>query len=220
MPSIRLFRDEVGEGALPRVCMRCGKVATCTIRKTFSWHAQWIDILIFVGLLVFTPLFLVGVVCALAMTLRMRVWVPLCDEHKNYWKWRSVYIAGGTILFLILGGALLAFMVTRPAGQETSDLIGLVCVLPGAIALVWLISAAIIQSTMIRPSEITTDSIRLGRVAREFVAAVEHGDAAGDREHWRESRRSSRQPDEFFDPKKERSREPPPEGIQGTPPEV
>jgi hypothetical protein len=220
MPSIRLFRDEVGEGALPRVCMRCGKDATCTIRKTFSWHAQWIDILIFLGVLLCTPLFLVGVVCALAMTLRMRVWVPLCDEHKNYWKWRSIYIAGGTVCFLILGGALLAFIVSRPAGQETSDLIGLVCVLPGAIALVWLISAAIIQSMMIRPSEITTDSIRLGRVAEEFVAAVEHSDTAGDREHWRESRRSSGRSDEFFDPKQDRSRELPSEGIQGTPPET
>jgi hypothetical protein len=220
MASIRLFRDEVGEGTLPRVCMRCGKVATCTIRKTFSWHAQWIDTLIFVGLLVCTPLFLVGIVCALAMTLRMAVWVPLCAEHKNYWKWRSVYITGGSILFLILGCVLLTFMVTGPADQKTSDLIGLVCVLPSAIALVWLISAAIIQSTMIRPSEITTDSVRLGRVAKEFVAAVEHGDPTGDRERWRESRRASGQPNEFFDPKKECAREPPPEGIQGTPPEV
>jgi len=216
MPSIRLYRDEVGEGRLPPVCLRCGAPATCSKRKTFSWHPQWIDILIILGLLVFAPFFPVGVICALVMTLRMPVWVPLCDAHRNYWRWRAVYIVGGAILFFLLGFGCLVFVFARPSGQ-ISDLIGLLCTLPAGIGLIWLFSAAIIQNGMIRPTQITSESVTLGRVCREFIAALERDDSRTGGEYWDERRHSVQGSQHLYDAKVGRPRWPPSEGYQARP---
>jgi hypothetical protein len=199
--------------------MRCGAPATCSKPRKFSWHPQWIDILIILGLVIFTPLFLVGVICALALTLRMRVWVPLCDAHRNYWKWRTVYISGGAAFFILLGIGCLLFVVTRPAGREVSDLIGLFCVLPAGLGLIWLIVAAIIQNAMIRPTEITSDSITLGRVSREFIAALEKDDVEIREERWQEERRRAPGSQDYYDPKAGRPDRLPSEGFQKGPAE-
>src|SRR5262249_27098808 len=157
--------------------------ATIAKNKTFRWHPSWIDTLIVVGLLCFTPLFIAGVVMAFAMSKSMRVAVPLCEAHKNHWLWRTWYILGGFAFFLFAG--ILAFVLVTGLSDENREMrgiAGLACVGTAGAGLIWLISAAIIQNGAIRASEITESRITLIRVSPKFVDAVRPED--GDQDRW------------------------------------
>lgn len=204
MAQVRLDRDEAS-GSLPRVCMRCGADAVTVRQKNFSWHPQWISTLIIVGLLCFTPLLLAGVILALVMTKRMRVHVPFCEAHRNYFLSRGVYIYGGLALFFVLGAGALALViaVNEPGNSAMQDASGYLCLGLGALGFVWLISAAIVQNVMIRATEITDDSITLTKVSAEFEKALrdERRDEAWDDERPPRPRRARQDRGEFFDPK-------------------
>jgi hypothetical protein len=202
MAGIRLDRDEVND--LPRVCMRCGADAVTTREKRFSWHPQWVSTLVVVGLLCFTPLILAGLILMLVLTKRMRVRVPFCEVHQNYFRDRSVLISGGLVLFLVLGVGSFALLIAleKPGGNPFDQFTGFLCLGLGVTGLVWLITAAIVQSMMIRATEITDDSITLTKVAPEFVDALKH-DRIGDR--WDDAETGRRRPlrqggDQIFDP--------------------
>ena len=72
---------------------------------------------------------------------------------------------------------------------------------------------------MIRPIEITLDSITLGRVSRSFVAAVETSDAPVAHDDRDRGRRKDRDSEEFYDPDARRPKQLPREGYQDKPPE-
>jgi hypothetical protein len=174
MARVRLSRHEVEEGALPFVCLRCGAPATLTRYKTFSWHPNWIDWFLVIGLLCFTPLLIAGVVLSFAMAERMRVPVPLCEAHKNHWRWRSWFIYGGLALFAVLGiGALVFWGSTIKSQHEAlKAAAGWLCAATGVLALAWLIAAAIVQNKAIRAIEITEQSITLIKASPDFAEAL------------------------------------------------
>lgn len=167
MPSLSLSRFEATEGRLPRMCMQCGAEAVTERKKNFSWHPQWVIILILVNLLIY-------VVVAMVLTKRMSVRAPFCDKHQNHWRWRAWFIWLGLVLVCVLGiGGLVLFNVLNERARgRGSDLGGFVCLAVGAIGLIWLIAAAIVQNSAIRPTEITDDGITLTHVCQEFVQAV------------------------------------------------
>src|SRR6516164_2212326 len=111
MAQCRLYKDELDEENffLPRMCLCCGAPAVLTKPKTFAWHPQWDDILMILGLVFCTPLFLAGIICAFATTKRMRVPAPLCQKHMNHWAWRAWYIYGGIGVFGLIGFSGLAY---------------------------------------------------------------------------------------------------------------
>jgi hypothetical protein len=166
MATVRLGRYEVKKRLLPPVCLKCGAEATAERRKNFSWSPPWIIILILFGLLPYA-------IVAIILTKRMTVTVPLCDQHKSHWSWRAWFIWGGFILFFILGIGAFVVLVNqenqRGRGQEMA---GWLCAGTGIAGLIWLIAAAIVQSTGIRPTEITDNTITLTHVAPDFVTAL------------------------------------------------
>jgi hypothetical protein len=209
MAQVRLTREEATEGIMPRVCMRCGADATITKAKTFSWHPQWADTLIIIGLLCFTPLLIIGIICSIATTVRMRVIVPLCDEHKNHWSWRAWFIYGGLAFFALVGIGCLAFLLSQE-GPDQSDLIGFVCVAPAVLGFIWLIAAAIVQSGAIKPAEITDRGITLNKVSPDFVQAMEKDRRADyDDEYRNRPRRDSRDDDRYYEPDGRQPKRPP-----------
>jgi hypothetical protein len=218
MAQVRLDRYEVEEGLLPALCMRCGAPATLTKTKTFAWHPKWIDTLIIVGLILFTPLLLVGVILAATMTKRMRVPVPLCEAHRNHWFSRALFIWGGLGVIALLGIGTFVFLLTAGQQDETiQTLAGWMCGGAAVLALVWLIAAAIVQAGAIAPSEITDDRIALIRVSPAFVDALEQERYEDEKrfEDDRPRRRKVRPEDaeRFYDPGPKRP-EPPPDAYR------
>jgi hypothetical protein len=142
--------------------------------------------------------------------------VPLCAAHRNHWLSRQLVLVGGFVLLVAL---IVLFVVvasnTRPRGGE--DYTGWVCGGGVAALVVWLIAAAVLQTTAIRPTEITDHSITLTNVSKEFVRAYEENqNAAGRidevaRERWEGGRRPAppvadsdrvRRPEEEDDPRR------------------
>jgi hypothetical protein len=210
MARLRLKRWEIEDYDLPPVCAKCGQPAEVHPKKTFSWHPPWVIVLILAGLLIY-------VIVAVILTKRMTVPLPFCERHRNYWRNRSIFIYGGLLGLLLLAviGVIIASALD-PRGQDTS--LGLVCVGSGVLFLVWLIAAAIMQTTSIRPNEITDRSITLVGLSRDFVDAVEDDREAAEEEadrRWRERSRdkedrsrgrgrSTTDEDRYFDPEEKR----------------
>jgi hypothetical protein len=164
MATVRLRQtDEV-----PEVCLKCGAPATVVKPHTFSWHPQWATILLAGSLCAGgVAVIFIALIIAMTITKRRRMEVPFCDRHQHYWLIRSTFVFGGlaTILLMSSAGAVIVWRSPQPDWP----LFG--CTM-GAVFLVWLITAALIQAHSIQALEITDKSIRLGRVAREFVQAL------------------------------------------------
>jgi hypothetical protein len=166
MAEIQLRQSETDRDRLPDVCIACGQPATSFIRKTFAWHPPWVIVIILAGLLPY-------VIVALILTKRMTVEAPVCDKHCGYW-WKRQMLMWLPLLAVIVaftGGMIIASNAGAPPGQN--ELTGFVCAGSAILFLAWLIVAAIVQSMMIRPTEITDRSIRLKRVHEGFVDAFD-----------------------------------------------
>jgi len=148
---------------LPAVCLRCGAPASVLKRKTFSWFPGWIYVLLVTGLLPFA-------IVAIVLTRRRTVEAPLCEEHKNHWLIRQGGVWGSFLLLLLLGFGSFAALV----GTEGRDSVaGFLCFgwLIGLVG--WIVLAAVIQATSIRPVKITDTTITLVGVSKEFVEAYQ-----------------------------------------------
>jgi hypothetical protein len=170
MGQVRLGRGEVERELLPAVCMRCGAAATAHKIKLFSWYPPWVNVLILVA-------WPVCLIVALILTKRMRVSVPLCDRHRNHWLIRLLFILVGLAIILVtlIGGLVLAGMVgsQRNANMSGDAIITVTMIGTGVLLLGWLIGLIILQSTAIRPAEITDRSITLAGVSPVFVDALD-----------------------------------------------
>jgi hypothetical protein len=192
MATVRLSRYEVEEQLLPAVCLQCGAPATRERRKAFSWYPPWINLLIFVGLIPF-------LIVALVLTKRMTMHAPFCEEHRNHWNWRSWFVWLGLMLVMFLGfGAVVVAIILANRGVVNGDtMVGLACVGTLLIGLIWLVAAAIIQQTAIRPTEITDRRLTLTNVSDYFIDALdEERDYRDQHEHHRSPRRRSWDEDE------------------------
>jgi hypothetical protein len=174
MATIRLFIDELEEGRLPRVCMRCGAPATVFKRKRFSWGPGWVMALVAGGALCSGVLFVVALLILVPLLLRtMHVSVPLCEAHRHHWRALTVVILGGLSLFGLLLFAAILFGVTGTGrGDWRSDLVGPLALGAALFLVCLLFPAAFLQMRTIRVVEMTPESIRLTGVSREFVRAL------------------------------------------------
>jgi len=191
MPTIRLFHYEAKEDQLPAICMVCGAAATTRKSKQFSWCPPWVLVLIIAGLLPF-------LIVTLILTKRMRVTMPFCDQHKNYWSRRMLITWLGLALCIIVGIVLAIVIDAADLSPERSTLGGILCAGIPLLALAWLIAAQLVQRTAIRPKEITDRDIVLMGVARQFVDAL-HMERHGEDEP-RSARLQGRKVEDIYDP--------------------
>jgi hypothetical protein len=198
---------------LPEVCLRCGAPGTVFKRKTFSWFPGWIYVLLVTGLVPF-------LVVALVLTRRRTVEAPLCAEHKNHWLIRQLVVLL-SFLFLIVVG-LGTFVALGTFADEGG--FDLVCFGWFILLIAWLILAAVMQMTAIRPIKITDTTITLVGVCDEFVQAYQEvlprvpvDELVS--EHWQQSRSRSSRPvrraadesDQVQRPEEDKSRRTPPD---------
>jgi hypothetical protein len=157
MATTRLGHYEVERNLLPDLCMRCGEPATTHKSRNFAWCPPWVIVTIVAGLLPY-------VIVAMVLTKRMRVSVPLCDAHRGHWKTRTLSILLGFVAVLGLLGIVIAF--------SDKDFVGILIAVLLFGVLAWIVLIVILQTTAIRPMEITDRSITLGGVAKTFSDAV------------------------------------------------
>jgi hypothetical protein len=194
MATARLNRDEATDGHLPRTCVKCGVAATVERRKAFSWCPPWVSVLILAGVLPYA-------IVASILTRKMTARLPFCDAHKGHYRWRNWFLWGGLAGCGALAFAVFVVMVAQdnPGRRQasTEQLNGLLCLGTMAVGLVWLIAAAIIQNTAIRPTEITEGNITLTNVCSEFVDALDEYRERHEeyRSRWRPPSRWSREDD-------------------------
>ena len=169
MATVRLGRNEIENGRLPMVCMRCGEDASIKRKKKFAWYPPWVNILIVFGAL---PALLVASI----MTKRMNINAPLCYEHRNHWFGRMATILLSMLIIgaLIIGGIAYAASTEGQGPKKTSDAIfGVVCIGSVGLAVAWVVMIAILQGTSIRPQDIKDKSITLKGVSEKFIVALE-----------------------------------------------
>jgi hypothetical protein len=194
MAQIRLHREEVGREQLPAVCMRCGQPATVYKYRTFSWYPPWVLLLLLVGLL---P----AAIVAMILTKRMYVSIPLCESHKNHWLVRTLLILGSLalVVVLIVCAVIVVSVISDQMGRKGDDAVGFVCLGGAVLFVLWLVLIGIMQSTAIRPTEITDDTITLSGVSERFINAV-----GAERAQWEEEY-EDRRPRSRPRPRRERS---------------
>jgi hypothetical protein len=164
MAKIRLDLEEAA-GRLPDVCMRCGKDATVSKWRNMSWYPPWVNILAVAALL---P----AAIVAMILTKKASVKAPFCDQHKGHWFNRSLLMWGTFFLFGGIGFAVL--LIGAGAAKNGRDsAMPFVCMGDLFLVVAWLTIVVVIQSTAIRPKEITDEEIVLAGVCDEFVDAVE-----------------------------------------------
>jgi hypothetical protein len=184
MASIQLSRYEAEEGDLPDVCMCCGEEATERKRRRFISHPLWVYVLLPFGYLPY-------VIVAALLTEEVRCYTLFCPRHKNYWFVRSLFVWGllVVVLALIVGGVILAALLSEQASGSTKDFLGgSVCI--GSVLLLfgWLVSIPLSQVTAIHPADPTEHRLTLKCVSPAFVEAV--------RQH-RKARRSQSQAEDY-----------------------
>jgi hypothetical protein len=188
MATLTLYRDDWEDGELPSLCMRCGQPATLVKEKTFSWGPGWAMVLLAAGMLCSGPLILAALILILVLLKRMRVPVPLCDRHRHHWRALQVLLYGGTtIVALLLCTTIVLFIVTGRSHEPGAQLGGWFCFATIVFLVAMLFPAAVMQTRVIRPIEITDRSITLINVAEPFVQIVEQADKskrARPADHW------------------------------------
>ena len=209
MATLRLGERPWDEEELLGVCMKCGAPADTYKDHLFRWHPGWVFFLILVHLLVYA-------VVAIALTKKRRVRVPLCHAHRHHWVARQVALFVGFAFFLFLGvGAIIAMTDSSPGRRGSEAVSGLLCVGSLVVLIVWLVLVAVLQSTAIRPSEITDRDITLVGVSSAFVRAyAERQNVASRidqlaRERWGRGRGGPPRPVEDSDRVRPKEEEPP-----------
>ena len=171
MATLRLPLEEAEDGRWPPVCMVCGERATDYPSKTMSWHPPWVMILIVAGLLPF-------LIAALVTQKRAQVVGSFCPNHRMHWLGRTLATWLSLLGLLIPAVIGVILSANKPVGvvggpQRNDDYFGLVCLGSLLFLLGWLVLVAILQTTAIRPKEITDRHILLTGVSPHFIAALE-----------------------------------------------
>jgi hypothetical protein len=171
MAHIRLHVQQA-DGNLPMICLRCGEPATVVKTKKMAWYPRGLIFLVLLGV----PGIIILAILAAVLTKRARLQAPFCEQHQNHWLIRTTVIWTTTISLLALGIGAIVFVVYLEAHRMADLFFPFLCI-GGVVLLVgWLILIGVLQSTSIRPDEITSTHILLNGVAEEFVQAVEEAE--------------------------------------------
>jgi hypothetical protein len=112
----------------------------------------------------------------------MVVEVPLCRRHRHHWLGRQLLILGSLLALLLVVFVTPALLPPRAVGEWYFLLIPF-----GLLA--WLILVVIVNQGMIRPREITEDSIGLQGVSKAFKEALTEWRREADEQEWEERER-------------------------------
>jgi len=178
MPRIRLRLSEVRPGALPPVCLVCGRTAALYAPKTFSWHPGSSALVSLLVLCLCWPVAVALFIISRSQTRRMTVHTPLCERHRYYWGWRHFWMII-PLLVLVAAVAVLATLTLSemiPPGMYYALFLSTLALLG-----LWAVTATYLNKSGVRANEITDDEIILNSVSSEFfdLVAYERGAKKG-----------------------------------------
>jgi hypothetical protein len=162
MAELVLRYDELQDGRLPALCMRCGAPSDVVVRRSFP---------------VVGPLApsLLGILLPLVWQKRVEVPVPLCRHHTRIWRRRAALVLLAVFAPVVSMAGL--FLAARTTGQLRESLTAVLgptfavsLIYDVVILLVW-------RSLAIRVTHVDRDGVALAGVAKSFVEAVEEQDA-------------------------------------------
>jgi len=163
MAQVTLGRLEAEEGALPPVCLCCGKPAALYRVHRFGWQPVYSYLALLLTIWPF--LFL-----TLLTRRRMRVLAPWCPAHRRYGGVRRMVLPPVLAILtavLVLTTAWAAAATGRPLGGMQQ----LVASWTGGFLLLSVLLIARLRT--VRAVEITTESITLTGVAEAFAAQLQ-----------------------------------------------
>lgn len=168
MPDIRLTRDEE-RGDLPEVCMCCGQPAVTGVEHTFVLRDPHVA-----GPSVFWEVFAIRLLIASAQVPRLRLRTTFCEQHRNYWTFRSFLLFGGLVGLgaIIFGGLIVVILLITVAKVDAPWLSCCVIVPLLLYLLAWIIPMKMVMSASIRARLTKNDAVVLQNVAEGFVTAV------------------------------------------------
>jgi phosphoglycerol transferase MdoB-like AlkP superfamily enzyme len=172
--TVTPYKRELERGELPSVCMGCGEPASLIKNKRFSWGPGWVMALLIVGAVCVGPLFWVAFILIPFFLKRMLVPVPLCERHRNHWLPLQILLFGGiAVVAVLLCLTITLIVIYSGARSPRWELVlwsgyGTIGFL---VAMIF--PAAVLQTRVIRPIEITDQRITLANVAKDFVFMVQ-----------------------------------------------
>ncbi len=177
MAIVELTKQESKEGRLPPVCMRCGAPATIDQHTVLYWRPWWVAISFYPSIVCYLiPFLILDAVFGRRAALR----APMCDFHRNHWRWRLFVLYGcfafGVLLFvagMAIGFDLADRMRNSPNMGEFLQRGGAFMVLCAYLSvLVVAIAAPIMKRTAVHAKRIARDRILLAGVCDEFAHAL------------------------------------------------
>ena len=171
MPRIRLQLSEVRAGALPPVCLVCGRVATLYVARSFSWRPASAAVLSLLMLCVCLPVAITLFVISRSQTRRVMVNVPLCNRHRHYWLWRAFWITVPLLILVAVVIALGILSITDLIPEGVYYLTFFSCIVMFAA---WLAATWFITKGGVKAVEITDDDVTLEPVSTAFFDVVRY----------------------------------------------
>jgi hypothetical protein len=157
MGTIRLRRDHVAEGRLPKVCMRCGAPASENVSHRFRTGrgGTWL----FLG--------------------RLVIWlgnstpghIPLCANHRNLFRAPLIAVVSTNLAILALVGLIVLLLVTGLAQQYplVALPLGFLPFVAMFGGLAWILTT---RAKVIRCLNVDGDTMTLANVSDTFIDAV------------------------------------------------
>ncbi len=198
MATIRITRYEVRKNLLPSVCMVTGEPTGESKLHTFRWTPPWVGVLILGGLLPY-------LIVAMVLRKQITIDVPLVARKRGHWFVRQAFGLLGVLGCIVLGIAGIVMSADANNARNAGPDIGLILTAVAGVGLVAVIIVALIlQSTCIRPKEITDRDIILTGIHENFVVAMEE-ERARDEEEMEEKRERKREQRDAERPRRESS---------------
>jgi hypothetical protein len=177
MASVTLSRKECEEGELPSICMRCGEPAMLIKKKLFTWMPAWVMLLLVFGAVCFGTAFPkaspVALILIPVLRKKMRVPVPLCERHRNHWlPLQGMVLFGGIGVLLLFFSTFAFFIVALGHNERISQLVERFWFGTFVFLIIMVFSGAILQTRLIRPTKINSQSITLTNVAKRFIESL------------------------------------------------
>jgi hypothetical protein len=197
--TIRITRYEVRNNLLPSVCMVTGEPTGDTKRHTFRWTPPWVGVLILGGLLPY-------IVVAMILRKEITIEVPLASRKRGHWLVRQLFALFGVFGCIALAIAGIVISADLNNGRNQGPDFGLMLTAAAGVGLVLVIIVALIlQSTCVRPKEITDRDITLSGVHENFVVAMEEErDRNEEEEEEERDRKRARRHSERETPRRDR----------------
>jgi hypothetical protein len=161
MAQVWLSRRDCAEGALPALCLKCGRPATECVERDLAGTLLWCD----------PVTYLLSVIWG-GQSAPVRV--PLCLRHRHYWRRRRLDLLMACLLTLLPLFAVLIWCWAASEGDfDVDEPLSLLTVMVCMVFTALFCFVLVYSTSGIRVKEIAEDGILLFGVSLKFAHTYE-----------------------------------------------